>query len=85
MAPSYFSVYEHVVPCQYIREYPAAIMRDQEETLHMHVKQYTPKDRLRVTPSAVTIIGAHANAFPKVSLIVRLLLSNQYLSIAGVI
>jgi len=66
IAPLHFSVKEHTVPCQYIREYPGATLSDQEDTLKLHVKQYKPKDQSQDRPGAVTIIGAHANAFPKV-------------------
>lgn len=65
MTSSPFTVKEHVVPTQYIREYPGATLEDQEETLSLHVKQYTPKGRQGIKPGAVTIIGAHANGFPK--------------------
>ena len=67
MSPLHFNVQEHAVPCQYIREYPGALLHDQEDTLHLHVKQYQPKDQSHKQPGAVTIIGTHANAFPKVS------------------
>lgn len=68
MSPVHFNVVEHVLPCQYIREYPGATLDDQEDTLHLHIKQYKPKDQYSLKPGAVTIIGAQANAFPKVSL-----------------
>ena len=60
-----FNIQTHVVPCQYIREYPRATANDQEETLHLHVKQYVPKDEFQI-PGAVTVVAAHANGFPKV-------------------
>ena len=65
MSSSCFSVSEHVLPCQYIREYPGATLHNQEDTLKVHIKQYTPKDSSASQPGAVTIIGAHANGFPK--------------------
>lgn len=70
MSPLYFDVKEHVLPGQYIREYPGATWDDQEAILHLHIKQYQPKDQLHAEPGAVTIIGAHANGFPKVCRIV---------------
>ncbi|KGM92332.1 uncharacterized protein PADG_11527 [Paracoccidioides brasiliensis Pb18] len=60
-----FNVIEHVAPCQYIREYPGAIDTDQEETLYLSVKQYVPIDNPNPKPGDITIIGAHANGFPK--------------------
>nr|KMM68109.1 hypothetical protein CPAG_04441 [Coccidioides posadasii RMSCC 3488] len=60
-----FRVVEHVTPCQHIREYPRATSTTQEETLHLSVKQYIPLDNPSPQPGDVTIIGAHANGFPK--------------------
>lgn len=85
MAPLHFNVQEHVVPCQYIREYPGATMNDQQDTLQLHVIQYKPKDRSEDRPGAVTIIGAHANAFPKVSSTVRAYSSTQLLKDIGTV
>jgi hypothetical protein len=64
-----FRVVEHVVPGQYIREYPRATSTSQEETLHLAVKQYIPLDNPNPKPGDVTIIAAHANGFPKVGCI----------------
>lgn len=61
-----FRIVEHVVPCQHIREYPAATANEQEDTLHLAVKQYVPLDNPHPQPGDVTILGAHANGFPKV-------------------
>ncbi|KAL2004065.1 hypothetical protein VTN02DRAFT_570 [Thermoascus thermophilus] len=60
-----FRVVEHTVPCQHIREYPHATADSQEATLHLAVKQYIPLDNPDPKPGDVTIIGAHANGFPK--------------------
>lgn len=57
---------EHISPCQHIREYPRAIATEQEETLWLSVKQYVPIDNPNPKPGDITIIGAHANGFPKV-------------------
>lgn len=65
MSPSIFRVKEHTIPCQYVREYPGATLEDQEDDLVLHVKQYTPVDQSYSQPGAITIIGAHANGFPK--------------------
>ena len=68
MSTSHFGIKEHVINSSYIREYPGALLDDQEDTLQLHVKQYTPSDGSHLLPGAVTVIGAHANAFPKVCL-----------------
>ena len=68
MSPAHFDVIEHVVPAQYIREYPGALLDDQEDTLQLHIKQYKPKGDASRKHGGVTIVGAHANAFPKVRL-----------------
>lgn len=68
MSTSHFSIKEHIIPCSYIREYPGALLDSQEDVLRLHVKQYTPRNNFRRQPGAITIIGAHANAFPKVFL-----------------
>lgn len=61
-----FKIVEHVTPCQHIREYPRAIGDEQETTLLLSVKQYIPIDNPNPKPGDVTILGAHANGFPKV-------------------
>ncbi|KAJ5781451.1 uncharacterized protein N7518_009934 [Penicillium psychrosexuale] len=60
-----FRIIEHVVPTQHIREYPGATANDQEEPLYLAVKQYIPLDNLNPQPGDITILGAHANGFPK--------------------
>ena len=65
MSSSTFTVETHILPCQYVREYPGATLDDQEDTLHLHVKRYTPLDANSNMPGAVTVIAAHANGFPK--------------------
>ena len=40
-------------------------MEDQEDDLFLHVKQYIPLDQFNSQHGAITIIGAHANGFPK--------------------
>lgn len=67
MSQEYFVVREHCIPCQHIREYPGALAGDQEDVLQLCVKQYIPTDHAESPhPDAITIIGAHANGFPKV-------------------
>ncbi|KAI0394249.1 Alpha/beta hydrolase family-domain-containing protein [Xylariaceae sp. FL0594] len=60
-----FHVKEHKVPCQHVREWPRATANSQEDVLYLHVKQYIPKDNPSPQPGDVTIIGTHANGFPK--------------------
>jgi hypothetical protein len=66
MSTSLFHVHEHVIPCQHIRGYPHATLGSQEEVLHLAIKQYTPLDNQHPGPGDITIIGGHANGFPKV-------------------
>ncbi|MCJ1433954.1 hypothetical protein MMC27_003319 [Xylographa pallens] len=65
MSLEFFHVQEHVIESQYIREYPGATKDNQEAVFKIHVRQYSPLDTSTVLPGAVTIIGAHANGFPK--------------------
>ncbi|KAI1100614.1 putative toxin biosynthesis protein [Jackrogersella minutella] len=60
-----FHVKEHAIPSQHIREFPRATSRSQEDVLYISIKQYTPIDNPSPQPGDVTIIGAHANGFPK--------------------
>ncbi|OJJ51739.1 hypothetical protein ASPZODRAFT_127864 [Penicilliopsis zonata CBS 506.65] len=64
-APRVFQITEHVLPCQHIREYPRATATSQDETLHLAVKQYRPRDNLDPRPGDISIIGAAANGFSK--------------------
>jgi hypothetical protein len=61
-----FQIKEHTLECQHIREYPRATAVAQEDVLHLAIKQYIPLDNLYPQEGDVTIIGAHANGFPKV-------------------
>lgn len=65
MSEKYFKVVEHVIEAQHIREYMRATLDSQEEVLHLAVKQYIPLNNPNPQPGDVTIIGAHANGFPK--------------------
>ncbi|KAL8988980.1 MAG: hypothetical protein Q9177_002037 [Variospora cf. flavescens] len=65
MASPYFNVQSHVLPGQYIREYPAATADSQADTLQLYINQYSPANRPPCPNGAVTIIAAHANGFPK--------------------
>ncbi|KFX91528.1 hypothetical protein V490_05859 [Pseudogymnoascus sp. VKM F-3557] len=65
MSTANFNVKEHVVEAQHIREYARATSFSEEEILRLAVKQYIPLDNPNPQPGDVTIIGAHANGFPK--------------------
>ncbi|KAG9239450.1 prolyl aminopeptidase-like protein [Amylocarpus encephaloides] len=65
MSSSVFQIKEHEVECQHIREYPRALSHSQNDVLHLAVKQYIPLDNLQPQDGDVTIVAAHANAFPK--------------------
>lgn len=66
MSPSNFHVVEHKLPCQHIREYPAATTHTQEDVLYLVVKQYIPINNPNPQPGDVTIIASTANGLPKV-------------------
>ena len=67
MSTAKFRVTEHIIPACYVREYAGSTV-DQEDVLHLHIKQYTPRDLPDPVPAdAVTIIAAHAVGFPKVN------------------
>lgn len=66
MLSSVFEIREHTVECQHIREYARATTNTQEDVLHLAVKQYIPLDNLNPIEGDLTIIGTHANGFPKV-------------------
>ena len=65
MSTLHFSIKEHVLDASYVREYPRALANNQNDVLKLHIKQYIPKISSQ-TSKRLTIIGAHANAFPKV-------------------
>jgi len=68
MSTAIFRVQEHSLPTSHIREYPRATADDQEDVLQLAVKQYTPRESFKAK-NEVTVIGAHANGFPKVRII----------------
>lgn len=65
-SPSPFYIKEHVIEGQYVREYPRATSRSQEDVLYLSVKQYIPKDNLHPKRGDITVIASHANGFVKV-------------------
>lgn len=68
MSTNTFHIKTHLLPGQYIREYPSATLDSQEEPLQLHIKQYIPRDASRAQTGAVTIVAAHANGFVKVGI-----------------
>ncbi|PWY66005.1 hypothetical protein BO70DRAFT_356633 [Aspergillus heteromorphus CBS 117.55] len=68
MSTARFRVTEHTIPACHIREYAGSTVQ-QEDVLHLHVKQYTPhthRSNPKPVPAhAVTLIAAHAVGFPK--------------------
>lgn len=77
---SSFIIKEHKVEGQHIRDYAHATANSQEEILYLSVKQYIPKSNPNPQPGDLTIIGAHANGFVKVSLAIihTISLSSQF-------
>ncbi|RSL96003.1 hypothetical protein CEP52_011737 [Fusarium oligoseptatum] len=65
MSSSIFDIKEHTIEASYIREYARATSHSQDEKLLLHVKQYIPKDNPNPQKGDVTLIGGHANGFPK--------------------
>lgn len=65
MSTAHFRIHKHTLPTSHIREYPRATANDQEDVLELAVKQYTPLDQSKADEGDVTLIGAHANGFPK--------------------
>ncbi|KAL7912858.1 Alpha/beta hydrolase family domain-containing protein [Trichoderma velutinum] len=62
---SSFRVIQHTVKGCHTREHIAATANGDADTPRLSVKQYIPLDNPMPKPGDVTIIGAHANAFPK--------------------
>ncbi|KAL3474101.1 toxin biosynthesis protein [Aspergillus californicus] len=59
-----FTVAEHIIDTQYIREYPNATIAP-DSPLKLVVKKYTPRDNPNPQPGDVTLIGTHGCGFPK--------------------
>lgn len=60
-----FTVKEHVIDGQHVREYPDATVNS-DAKLKLVLKQYTPMDNPDPGPGDITVIGAHGCGFPKV-------------------
>ena len=65
MSSNLFKIIQHTIPCQHIRDYPQATAYEQEDVLHLAVKQYVPLDNPNPQPGDITIVGTHACGFPK--------------------
>ena len=83
-----YRVVEHTVDCSHIRDYPAATANGDADRPQISVKQYIPHDNPHPQPGDVTIIGAHANGFTKVSKLVyrkelHLTCLRSYMSLYG--
>ncbi|SMY20566.1 unnamed protein product [Zymoseptoria tritici ST99CH_1A5] len=65
MATARFRIKEHTLPASHIRDYARGTADDQEAVLHIAIKQYIPIDSTHEDEGDVTVIGAHANGFPK--------------------
>lgn len=63
---SNFRLIEHTIHGQNIRERPGAVKAGHEQDIRLAVKQYVPLDNPSPQEGDITIIGAHANGFPKV-------------------
>jgi len=62
---SHFTIKSHTIRTQHTRDRPAGAERGRDNDLRLHVKQYTPKTNSSPKRGDVTLIGAHANGFPK--------------------
>lgn len=65
--PQFYRVVEHTIDCSHSREYVTATVNGDADRPRLAVKQYIPLDNPNPQPGDVTIIGGHANGFPKAS------------------
>ncbi|KAH9865736.1 hypothetical protein J1614_009323 [Plenodomus biglobosus] len=65
MSSAFFRIDDHTIDASHIRGYPRATSTTQEEVLNLAIKQYTPLNNPNPQSGDITIIAAHANAFPK--------------------
>jgi hypothetical protein len=65
MSSQFFRIEEHKIDASHIRGFPRSTATNQNEVLHMALKQYTPLNNTSPNPGDITIIAAHANGFPK--------------------
>jgi hypothetical protein len=66
MSSQYYRLDEHKIEASHIRGFPRATSTHENEVLHLAIKQYTPLNNPNPQDGDITIIAAHANAFPKV-------------------
>lgn len=60
-----FRIIEHVVVGQHVRHWPRGRNLENHEPLRIAVKQYIPNNDSQPSEGDITIVGAHANGFPK--------------------
>ncbi|KAL4794544.1 Alpha/beta hydrolase family-domain-containing protein [Aspergillus venezuelensis] len=60
-----FTVQEHVIEAQHIREYPRATKPGSAGALKLVLKKYTPTSNPNPGQDDLTIIGAHGSGYPK--------------------
>lgn len=67
MSEQNFDRIYHVVPAGHIREYARSTSTSQNDQLSLAVTQYKPRysEPREPRPGDLTILAAHANAFPK--------------------
>ncbi|KAF2856286.1 toxin biosynthesis protein-like protein [Plenodomus tracheiphilus IPT5] len=65
MSSAFFRIDEHAIDASHVRGYPRATSTSQDDVLKLAVKQYTPLNNPNPKAGDITIIAAHANAFPK--------------------
>ncbi|RAH63223.1 hypothetical protein BO85DRAFT_483080 [Aspergillus piperis CBS 112811] len=63
--PSPWRTNELIIPCQHIREYPAATTGPQNDVLHLAVKQYLPTNNPKPRAEDITIVIAPGSGFGK--------------------
>jgi hypothetical protein len=66
MSSQFFRLDEHTINASHIRGFPRSTATHENEVLQLAIKQYTPLNNANPKPGDITIIAAHANAFPKV-------------------
>ncbi|KAH6614963.1 Alpha/beta hydrolase family-domain-containing protein [Boeremia exigua] len=65
MSSQYFRLDEHNIEASHIRGFPRAVSTHENDALQLAIKQYTPLNNPNPSDGDITIIAAHANAFPK--------------------
>ncbi|KAL4948180.1 Alpha/beta hydrolase family-domain-containing protein [Aspergillus filifer] len=60
-----FTIEEHVIEAQHVREYPRATNPREAGALKLVLKKYTPTSNPNPSKNDLTIIGAHGSGYPK--------------------